>query len=334
MRCMSEPSFYSTRDSIRRIWSDQGRNAIVIPFRRVTERVIYRGSIHTSLRFRKKSNKKESKVVSPIFPPLKIFGERYVLAARCLFLFAILAGFPFAHAVTELRTAAHESTEPKFVSVGESASKSVTGICVDIFRAIERVEPSVRFVGEQTWMPMARHETEIASGSQDVACGLIRTSDREAKFIYLEPALFTVNYMLVARSNDSVQINNWDDVRKLGADGAVLVTAGHGPARHLGLLGGLTIDSGGKTAVSNLQKLVAGRGRFIYHRNPGITGEIRRAGFSDKVKVLPTVMHATKLYMLVGKHVPKATVSKIQSALMQLEKKGELVRLLDKWKEE
>jgi ABC-type amino acid transport substrate-binding protein len=45
-------------------------------------------------------------------------------------------------------------------------------------------------------------------------------------------------------------------------------------------------------------------------------------------------MHATNLYLLMGKHVPSETVKRVQAALTQLEKSGELVRLLKKWQEE
>lgn len=243
-------------------------------------------------------------------------------------------GVPQAAALADIRTAAQIGTEPKYIAQPQQRKSAIAGLCIDINRAIERIEPSLRFVGDQDWQPTTRLEAEMTSGSLDAACGLSRTKERERRFIYIEPPLFSVKYFLVARADDEVQINNWDDVRRLGDDGSILMVHGFGPVARLKELGGLLIDDGATDSKTNLMKLLAGRGRFYYHRSPGIQVEIRKAGVEGKVKILPVTMDRQAFHMVLGKRVAAEPVEKIRKAVLVLERSGELKRLLDKWFEE
>lgn len=231
----------------------------------------------------------------------------------------------------EIRTAAQEDSEPKYAYLKEGGQ--VVGLCVDIMRAIEKIDPSLKFSGEQTWLPLMRIEHRVQNRALDMACGFIRNKEREAKYQIITPRLFPVQYRLVVRADDNINVQNWDDVRKLGTDGIVLVNSGSGPARKLEEMGGVLIDSGGRTTVNNLQKLASGRGRFFYYRTPGLTSELNRSDVKHKLRVLPVVMESQDFYMMLGKHVPKDTVGRLNAAVKTLETKGELARLLDKWDE-
>jgi polar amino acid transport system substrate-binding protein len=238
---------------------------------------------------------------------------------------------PSMPGATEIRTAAQDASEPKFVALIEKGKSEVGGLCVDIMRAIERVDPTLKFVGDQIWQPLLRIEAGVSAGHLDACCGLLRAKSREAKYVYIEPPLFQVNYHLVARADDDVQINNWNDVRKLGSQGVILVINGFGIIRKLEEEGDLKIDAGAYTSKANFDKLLAGRGRFYYHRSPGIKSEIRNAGVANKVKILPAVMHSEQFYMVLSKTVAAETVEKIRKAIAVLEKNGELKRILEKW---
>jgi polar amino acid transport system substrate-binding protein len=248
-----------------------------------------------------------------------------VVAQLCLFT-------QLAFGVTEMRTAAQNASEPKFIAlVDEDGRKSVGGICIDIMRAMERIAPEIRFVGDQTWQPLKRLEAMVENGNLDVACGLLHGVARETKFNYIEPPLFPVNYYLIVREDDDVQVENWNDVRKLGAQGVILVINGFGIINRLNELGGLTIDSGAYDSKANLDKLLARRGRFYLHRSPGINAEIRKAGMQGKVKILPTPMHTESFHMVVSKKLPAETVEAIRKAIVTLDRNGELKRIVDKW---
>lgn len=247
-------------------------------------------------------------------------------------LWALCCAAPAA-AVTLIRTAAQQATEPKFIAVKRAGTNHVVGLCVDIMRAIERVDPSLKFVGDQTMQPLIRLEAGVAAGELDAACGLLRTPQRERKVNYVEPPLFPVRYYLVARADDDVQVGNWDDVRKLGDQGVILVIHGFGIARRLEEVGGLLVDTGANTSALNFQKLLIGRARFYYHRSPGVLAEIRNAGVGGKVRVLPTSMDTQKLYMVLSKTLAADTAERVRAAIALLNKRGELAQLLAKWDE-
>ncbi|NRR32998.1 transporter substrate-binding domain-containing protein [Oxalobacteraceae bacterium] len=234
-----------------------------------------------------------------------------------------------AQAATELRTAAQESTAPKY-QAGE-AGAGIVGLCIDVQRAIERIDPGLRFVGDQRWMPLVRIFTELSNGQQDVACALQRTRERLEKLNFIEPALVPIHYLLLARIDDQATVGSWDDVRRMGNSAVILANRGFASVTYLEELGGLTVDASAASPELNMQKLLSGRGRFFYHRTPGLQDFLKRTGAVGKVRILPTVMYSSQMYMAFGRHVERATTERIQRALAQLEASGELERIVRKW---
>lgn len=233
-----------------------------------------------------------------------------------------------APAPTTLRVVAQDGTEPKFIPAGIGR---VVGLCVDLYRAIERVDPSLRFVGDQTWLPLLRAHFELAAHQHDALCAVLRTDERTRQYVFLEPPLFQLRYQLIARASDPAVIRHWDDVRQLGAQGVLLTNRGYITPIMLEQIGGLRIDDSAATPAANLDKLASGRGRFFLHRAPGIQGFIDRAGLAGKVKILPAVMATTNVYMAMGTHVEPAVRLRVQRAIEQLSRDGELERMLRKW---
>ncbi len=62
-----------------------------------------------------------------------------------------------SHAAVEIRTAAQESSEPKYLHINRNGQSAIGGICVDIFRASEKQKPEIKFTGDQVWMPRMRN---------------------------------------------------------------------------------------------------------------------------------------------------------------------------------
>ncbi|MBJ7311095.1 substrate-binding periplasmic protein [Rugamonas sp. CCM 8940] len=257
------------------------------------------------------------------------FAPPLSLGWHCLLCAAALLGPVAAQAAAPLRVAAQEGTEPKFINA--ERGDGIAGLCIDIFRAIEKIEPGLAFVGDQRWMPLVRIYSELASGGQDAACGVQRTSERSGKFLFLEPALFIINYHLLARIDDDIVVDDWDDVRRLGGNGVVLANRGFATTTVLEQLGGLQIDASSTSPPMNLHKLIAGRGRLFLHRSPGLHAFLKRNDAVGKVRILPVVMATAPLYLAVGKHVDPGQVGRLRHALQVLERRGELERLLRKW---
>ncbi|NGZ84464.1 substrate-binding periplasmic protein [Duganella aceris] len=239
----------------------------------------------------------------------------------------LCAGASAAPTVT-LRVTAQEGTDPKFIAAGEGR---VIGFCVDVFRTIERIDPGLIFTGDQQWMPLTRAHSAVVNRQHDAMCAVQHTEERDRHYSFIEPALMPIHYMLVVRAKDKVVIHSWDDVRQLGAQGVVLANRGYAPAEVLAAMGGLRVNDSAVNPETNLQKLIAGRGRFFLHRNPGLASFIARTGASGKVRILPQVMYSSTLHMAIGNHVDPAVTLRVRHAIEQMERTGELARLLKKW---
>jgi ABC-type amino acid transport substrate-binding protein len=162
---------------------------------------------------------------------------------------------------------------------------------------------------------------------------LAYTQDRAKKAIFLNPPLFTTEYVLAARANDPVVVNNTDDLRKLGADGVVLGVHGMLILERLAEQEGIRAEDGGTTPQANLDKLVNGRGRFFLYRSVGIKTIVHDAGLDAKVRILPAVIMRTELFMLASKHLPKEQANRLEKAIERLKQNGELDRIYAKWRD-
>jgi ABC-type amino acid transport substrate-binding protein len=241
---------------------------------------------------------------------------------------ALLCAGVWAAPTVTLRVAAQEGTEPKFIPAGNGR---IVGFCVDLFRTIERIDPGLIFMGDQQWLPLLRAHYELANHQHDALCAVQRTEERARLYAYLDPPLFPLRYMLIARINDNVAIDDWDDVRSLGKQSVVLANRGYTTAEVLEGIGGLQVDASATSPLINLQKLIAGRGRFFLHRDPGLASFIARAGAKGKVRILPHVMYDTTLHMAIGNHVDPAVTMRVRRAIEQMDRTGELARLQKKW---
>lgn len=254
---------------------------------------------------------------------IKSAGWLILLAASLLFF-----SRP-ASAQSLIRTAAQEASAPKFIAIVQDGKPAVGGICIDIMRAIEAVEPGIKFVGDQNWLPLVR----ITSGPMDAICGMLHTKERALLYDYIDTPIFSVSYLLAVRADDDIQVSSWDDIRKLGKDGIILSMHNHAINDRLKDQGGLLVDSSAVSSKSNLNKLLARRGRFYCHRSPGILAEIRQAALEGQIKLLPKVMLKDEFYMLLSKTLAPEDARKVKAAIALLELQGTLAKLFEKYQE-
>ena len=238
-----------------------------------------------------------------------------------------------AIATIVIRTAAQESSEPKFIAIHHHHQPAVGGICVDIFRAIEKRNPAIKFVGDQVWMPRLRIDANFIENRIDAICGVQNIERNTAQYKLLDTPLFSVNYLLAVRADDPIEVTSWEDIRALNDEGIILVLRGFGITDILQNMGGLKIDNGATSSLSNLRKLLAGRGRFYCHRSPGIKKSISQAGFEKQIRLLDNPKLTEKYYMGVRKNIPEQQVKMISDALISLHKSGELKHIFDRYHE-
>jgi len=239
-----------------------------------------------------------------------------------------------AHAIAVIHTAAQEASEPKYVAIVNPQGKpAIGGMCVDIMRAIEKADRELQFTGDQVWQPRARIDAGLKAGNIDVICGVQRIARNTAQYQFAATPLFSVNYLLAVRADDAIAVEDWEDIRKLGNEGIILTLRGFGIVDILTQMGGLKIDDTATSSISNLKKLLAGRGRFYCHRSPGIGLAIRQAGLEDKIRLLSKPQLTEKFYMGMAKNMQPELVKKIGAALVLLEKNGDLKRIFERYQE-
>lgn len=263
------------------------------------------------------------------------FCHLAALLRDVLLSFSLLLPFTLpSYAGTEIHTAAQEASEPKYIAIVNAEGKAaVGGICVDIMRAMEKADIDLQFVGDQTWQPRARIDASLKTGNIDVICGVQRIARNTSQYQFAATPLFAVNYVLAVRADDPIALEDWGDIRKLGNEGIILTLRGFGIVDILTQMGGLKIDDSATSSVSNLKKLLAGRGRFYCHRSPGIGLAIRQAGLEDKIRLLRKPVLTERFYMGMAKTMHPELVRKIAAALVLLEKNGELKRIYERYQE-
>ena len=229
-----------------------------------------------------------------------------------------------------LRVTVQEDSAPKFVIAGHADRGAVEGVCPDILRAIEQLDPGIRFVFEPHAQPLRRIVMRMEQADVDANC-LINNDERGARLQVVGLPLFSFDYFLIARANDGVHIGNWDDVRRLGPEGRILTISGTGAMERLRKLGGLTVEESGKSATANLRKLVRGRGRFFYYRVHDWTKQVHQASVAGQVQILPTRMETVRFHLMLGRHVEPATVVRLERAVQQLAANGTLANVRAKW---
>ncbi|MGQ5522692.1 substrate-binding periplasmic protein [Chitinimonas sp. PSY-7] len=202
------------------------------------------------------------------------------------------------------------------------------------FKAIERVDPELKFSELHDFMPLPRIEAWLEEGKLDAFCGLAKTDKRKAALDFVETPIYSTYSVLAARADDKIEIKSFDDLVKLGDDGIVLAVTGTVHVDILAAHKGIKVDAGAKDTSTNLNKLIAGRGRFVFHNDFALADEIKRDHFSGKIKILPVRFEAegTERFFVVSRRATPGVNEKLRSAMEKLSKSGELAKIFQTYK--
>ncbi len=227
-----------------------------------------------------------------------------------------------------LRTASQDNAVVKY----NHADKSKPGICWEIMQKIEAADPSIAFSGivEQE-KPILRIESMLEKSEIDVYFCLVKSPEREARFNYVDVPLYLVKHVVAVKADDPVSVKNFEDIRKLGADGSVLVTWGSALTKVL-KAENIKIDDGAKSDEQNFKKLLSSRARFFYGQDMTLSASIKNLKLENKVKILDTVFKEEPQYLTVSKSLDPAIVAKLKGHLERMQKSGELQRIAAKYK--
>lgn len=232
-------------------------------------------------------------------------------------------------ALEPLRTAAQDNNALKY----DLGNRQKPGICIEVIRAIEQLDPELRFTGWDQPQSLRRIEAMLAEGQLDAFCALLKSAPREQKYLFIDVPVYTVRHRVAVRADDAVVAENFDDMRRLGAEGTVLVLRSTAHEDHLKKQDGLLLDASSPDLAINLKKLVARRGRFLYHTENALLRYIALEGLEGKVRLLPTVFKEESLYFMLSRAVQASVVARLRAALEKLAKRGELERIYASYRE-
>lgn len=203
------------------------------------------------------------------------------------------------------------------------------GICVEIVRALQQLDPGLRFEGLERELPLKRVAQELAGNQLDVFFSMIDTPDRLRLGIdFLDaPVLYESRHQVAVRADDRVQVSSLADIAALGPEGVVLVTHGTAYVEHLLNQPGVQISKLALSNSQNLKMLLAGRGRFFYHAGSTLRSQIALDGLGDRIRVLPTIFHVDRQRVAFSPQLPAQQRARVVAGLRQLESSGQLQRL-------
>lgn len=228
-----------------------------------------------------------------------------------------------------LKTEAQQSY-PKFYRNQEG---KIAGLGIDIMNAIEELDSTISFSYSKDFTPWKRIKKDLETGQIDIYLGLVKNSDREKIYDFLETPLYNLQHVVAVRIDDTVNVKNFQDIANLKNEGIILTLKGSGTISYMNnQIEGLIIDDGGESVVDNIYKLIKYRGRFMYYHNIAIYSIIKKEQLEDKVKVLPTVFRDYYQWAAFSKNVPEDVKKKVEEAFKALSESGKLEEIVQRYK--
>ncbi len=228
--------------------------------------------------------------------------------------------------VTILRTAAQEC-EPKYFRLDNE--EKINGICVDVMRAIENIDPTIKFIGDQNFIPFQRIEEGVSKGDYDCFVGFAMNEERIKKYKFIDIPIYYVRNILISRIDEDINVYDLSQLMYLD-DNVIMMAMGIAQADKLKSRG-YNIDDGAHTPELNIKKLLSNRGRFIYQSEISLMAAIKKLGVGDSIKVHPLKQFETGRYIAFYPGTPAKIIEKVESALEKLEKQGVLEEIFKKY---
>ncbi len=204
------------------------------------------------------------------------------------------------------------------------------GLCLEMLRAVERIDPGLRFIGLELRAPLLRIERMLALGEIDAFFCLLKSPERAQQWRYLPVPLYRIRQMAVQRMSDSTELRSMADLVVAGAKKPVLVPQGTLLAATL-RRSNVAIGFAPSEREA-LQMLLLGRTDVVYGQDLNLLRNIRAAGLGDQVRMSATVFQEDAQYATVSTQTPPELALRLTQALQQLERDGSLRAIAEKYK--
>lgn len=204
------------------------------------------------------------------------------------------------------------------------------GLCMEVLKAVEHLDPGVRFTGLQQQAPLKRVERLLADGDVDAFFCLLKSPQREKLWRYVPVPLYVVRHVVVQRVDDARHFNSFEELAAASRRKRVLVVRGTALARHL-LAADVSIAEVSSERDA-LQMLALGRTDAIYGQDVNLQRHIALAKLGDKLKLGRTVFREEPQFLALRATLPEAAEERLTQALRKLEKDGLLRQIAERYR--
>jgi ABC-type amino acid transport substrate-binding protein len=204
-----------------------------------------------------------------------------------------------------------------------------SGICIDLMNLIEK-NSNYKFKYPADFASLQRIEENLNYENTDVYFGLIRNSVREKECIFVEP-LYTIKYVLVARSDDTAEIKNIEDLKKNAKGTKILTVSGSTIVNYISSLD-LSSDSGGATVEANFDKLLNNRGRFMIYQDLAIMYDLKSAKYMNKFKIIPLDLKTEELWLVTSRKIVQDVRDDLRNIIRKFKASGDWNNIVNKYR--
>lgn len=204
------------------------------------------------------------------------------------------------------------------------------GICMEILRAVEQIDPRLRFSGLDQQAPLRRVEIMLSQGEIDLFFCLLRSAEREKQWRYVPVPLYRIQHMVAMRQDDTPEPRDMTDLVVASRRKAVVVTRGTVLAATLREAGATVTEAA--SDFEALQMLVLGRTDHVYGQDLNLQRHLREFRSGEKLRIASTVFQSDQQFLAIGRHVTVAVEQRLLHALQKLEREGRLKAISDKYR--
>lgn len=240
---------------------------------------------------------------------------------------ALWVSLPASAQELTLRTVQQSGSTVKYDPDG---SVLKPGLCIEVLRAVEKLDPGLHFSGLAQHVPLRRVERLLADGLVDAFFCLLKSPERERQWRYVPVPLYTIRHIVVQRADDPRHLETLADLAALSRHKPVLVMRGTALARRLTAADVAIAEVGSEREA--LQMLTLGRADAIYGQDINLQHHIAENKLGDKLKFGRTVFQEESQFLALRADLPTAHEERLTQALRKLEKDGTLRQLAEKYR--
>ena len=204
------------------------------------------------------------------------------------------------------------------------------GLCLEILRAVERLDPGLHFTGLDQQVPLKRVERLLADGLVDAFFCLLKSPEREKQWRYAPVPLYTIRHVVLQRADDPRNPDTLAELAAWSRRKPVLVMRGTALARRL-VAADVSIAEVSSEREA-LQMLALGRADAIYGQDINLQRHVAENKLGDKLKFGRTIFQEEPQFLALRADLPAAHEERLTQALRKLEKDGMLRQLTDKYR--